>query len=97
MLDWFAKGNSLELPDSLSDSEYKNRLDAVNGLNDVVKKGVNFKEKNLYPVKDLVVEALHQNSMLGKDDVDDERSYRDMLGSMLGGMGDFDDSDFSKG
>jgi len=97
MLDWFAKGNSLELPDSLSDSEYKNRLDAVNGLNDVVKKGVNFEEKNLYPVKDLVVEALHQNSMLGKDDLDDERSYSDMLGSMLGGMGDFDDSDFSKG
>lgn len=96
MLDWFANGNTLELPDSLSDSEYKNRLDAVNGLNDVVKKGVNFEEKDLCPVKDLVVEALHQNSMLGKDDLDDERSYSDMLGSMLGGMGDFDDSDFSE-
>jgi magnesium chelatase subunit I len=32
--------------------------------------------------------------MLGKDDLDEERSYSDMLGSMLGGMEDFDDSDF---
>lgn len=94
LLDWFANGNTLELPDSLSDSDYKKRLDSADGLAGVVKKGVNIEDDNLYPVKDLIVEALHQNSMLGKDDLDDERSYTDMLGSMLGGMGDFDDSDF---
>ena len=93
-LDWFANGNTLELPDSLSDSDYKERLDGATGLSDVVKKGVNIEDKNLYPVKDFIVEALHQNSMLGKDDLDEERSYSDMLGSMLGGMEDFDDSDF---
>jgi len=93
-LDWFANGNTLELPDSLSDSDYKKRLDGATGLSDVVKKGVNIEDKNLYPVKDFIVEALHQNSMLGKDDLDEERSYSDMLGSMLGGMEDFDDSDF---
>jgi len=94
LLDWFANGNTLELPDSLSGSEYKKRLDSVKGLAGVVKKGVNLDEKEIYPVKDLVVEALHQNSMLGKDDLDDQRSYSDMLGSMLGGMGDFDESDY---
>ena len=93
-LDWFANGNTLELPDSLSDSDYKKRLDGATGLSDVVKKGVNIEDENLYPVKDFIVEALHQNSMLGKDDLDEERSYSDMLGSMLGGMEDFDDSDF---
>ena len=92
-LDWFANGNTLELPDSLSDSDYKERLDGATGLSDVVKKGVNIEDENLYPVKDFIVEALHQNSMLGKDDLDEERSYSDMLGSMLGGMEDFDDSD----
>ena len=96
LLDWFANGNTLELPDNLSDSDYKKRLDSADGLSAVVKKGVNIEDKNLYPVKDLVVEALHQNSMLGKDDLDDARSYSDMLGSMLGDMGDFDDSDFSE-
>lgn len=93
-LDWFANGNTLELPDSLSDSDYKERLDGATGLSDVVKKGVNIEDENLYPVKDFIVEALHQNSMLGKDDLDEERSYSDMLGSMLGGMEDFDDSNF---
>jgi magnesium chelatase subunit I len=97
LLDWFANGNTLELPDSLPDSDYKKRLDSATGLSDVVKKGVNIEDKNLYPVKDFIVEALHQNSMLGKDDLDDVRSYSDMLGSMLGGMGDFDDSDFPDG
>lgn len=94
LLDWFSSGQTLELPDSLADTEYKKRLDGLAQLGNVVKKGVNIQEDNLYPVKDLVIEALHQNSMLGKDDLDDERSYSDMLGSMLGGMGDFDDSDF---
>ena len=96
LLDWFAGGQTLELPDSLSDKEYRTRLDAVEGLSAVVKRGVNIDESDSYAVKDLVIEALHQNSMLGKDDLDDVRSYSDMLGSMLGGMGDFDDSDFSE-
>lgn len=95
ILDWFASGNSLELPDSLSDKEYRKRLDSVSGLDEIIKKGKNINEENIYPVKDFVIEALHQNSMLGKDDLDALRSYSDMLGSMLGGMGDFDDSDFS--
>ncbi|WP_340106309.1 magnesium chelatase [Rhodohalobacter sp. 8-1] len=94
LLDWFASGQTLELPDSITNAEYKKRLDGVAALSDVVKKGVNIEDENLYPIKDLVIEALHQNSMLGKDDLDDERSYSDMLGSMLGGMGDFDDTDF---
>lgn len=95
ILDWFASGNSLELPDSLPDKEYRKRLDSVSGLDQIVKKGKDINEENIYPVKDFVIEALHQNSMLGKDDLDDLRSYSDMLGSMLGGMGDFDDSNFS--
>ena len=40
---------------------------------------------------DFVLEALHQHSMIGKEDLDDRRSYSDMLGSMLGSMGDMDD------
>ena len=46
LLDWFANGNTLELPDSLSDSDYKKRLDSADGLSAVVKKGVNIEEKN---------------------------------------------------
>lgn len=94
VLDWFSAGNTLDLPDTLSDKEYKKRIDEISGLDVIVKDSGAVSDGQLYPVKDVVIEALHQNSMLGKDDLDDVRSYSDMLGSMLGGMGDFDDEDF---
>jgi len=95
ILDWFAEGNTLDLPDHITEKEYKKRLDSVDGLDSFIKKLKNLEDDDLYPIKDFVIEALHQNSMLGKDDLDNQRSYSDMLGSMLGGMGDFDQDDYS--
>lgn len=92
-LDWFAAGNSLDLPDLISDKEYRSRLDSVSGLSDVVKNFADNSSDDTYALMDLVVEALHQNSKLGKDDLDDTRSYTDMIGSMLGGMGSFEDDE----
>ena len=94
ILDWFASGNSLEIPDLQSDKSYKQKLDSVGGLKKVAEEYSPKEKSDLYPVMDLIIEALHQNSKLGKDDIDDSRSYSDMLGSMLGGMEDFDDEDF---
>lgn len=93
ILDWFASGNSLDLPDLISDKEYRSRLDSVTGLAAAVKKFAGSTSDDLYPLMDLVIEALHQNSKLGKDDLDDTRSYTDMIGSMLGGMSGFEDDD----
>lgn len=94
VLDWFAAGNTLDLPDHLPDSEYKKRIKSVSGLDEIVEKHSDFKEEDKLPLKDFVIEALHQNSMLGKDDLDDQRLYSDMLGSMLGGMGGLDPDDY---
>ena len=43
---------------------------------------------------DLVLEGLHQHSMLSKDDLDENRTYTDLVGSMLGSLGGFDDEEF---
>jgi magnesium chelatase subunit I len=94
VLDWFAAGNSLELPDDLSEKEYTKRVNSVNGLDEIVRESGTAESEALEPMKDFVIEALHQNSMLGKNDLDELRSYSDMLGSMLGGMGDFDPDDY---
>ena len=94
ILGWFANGNSLEVPDSLSNKEYKKALDGVTGLKKLVEKYSGEDNAGLYPKMDLVIEALHQNSKLGKEDADEVRVYSDMLGAMLGGMGDFDEEDF---
>ncbi|NBB77603.1 MAG: magnesium chelatase [Bacteroidetes bacterium] len=94
VLEWFSKGNTLKIPDLLSSKEYKSNLDNVDGLREIVKDHGNKHDHDLYPLMDLVIEGLHQNSKLGKEDADEIRTYSDMLGSMLGGMSDFDDEDF---
>lgn len=95
ILDWFTTGKSLEINDLESDKSYHKNLESVTGLQAFVKKHSSAKSSELYPLMDLVIEALHQNSKLGKDDLDNVRSYTDMIGSMLGGMDDFEDEDFS--
>lgn len=96
ILDWFAKGNTLDIPDLLSTKEYKNRLDDVTGLHHIVKKFAKNSTDDDYALMDLVIEALHQNSKLGKEDADVTRTYSDMLGSMLGGMTGFDEDDYGE-
>jgi len=92
VLDWFTNGNDLELTDYMSQKEYEQALDSVNGLAKIVKNRGEADNKEVkYVLMDFVIEALHQNSMLGKEDLDDARSYSDMLGSMLGSMDDLDD------
>jgi len=44
---------------------------------------------------DLALEAMHQNSLLSKQDLDDEALYTDMLGSMFSSIsGINEDEDF---
>ncbi|MFO7800204.1 AAA family ATPase [Rhodohalobacter sp.] len=94
ILDWFAAGHSLEIPDLMPQGDYKKELERVDGLKELVQENSSIRKDDLLPAMDLVIEALHQFSKLGKEDIDDHRSYSDMLGSMLGGMGDFEEDDF---
>lgn len=92
VLDWFKSGNTLEITDQMSEKEYEKALEEVEGLAPLVKRQLKQKNKqDQYVLMDFVVEALHQLSMVGKEEMDDTRSYSDMLGSMLGSMDDFDD------
>ncbi len=97
LTDWFAKGNEVNLPDTLSTKEYEKQLNSVEGLQKLVKDHVkNLDKKDLYCWMDLVLEGLHQNSMLSKQDLDDETLYSDMLGSMFSSIGNGDEDDFSE-
>lgn len=92
VLNWFASGNELELSDHESNKSYEAALKQVDGLPKIVSKHGDKKlSGNPVVLMDFVIEALHQHSMIGKEDLDDSRSYSDMLGSMLGSMGDMDD------
>jgi magnesium chelatase subunit I len=95
--DWFAQGNEVNLPDILSTKEYKKALDGVDGLKELVSKHVkDIGKDEFYTYMDLVLEAMHQNSLLSKQDLDDEALYTDMLGSMfssISGINNDDDFD----
>jgi len=87
-LDWFAKGNAVELTDTMPSSDYVKALSSVPGLRDVA-------AKHLKPASDeesafameFVLEGLHQNSLVAREELGAKVSYRDMLKQMFESMG----------
>ena len=94
ILDWFAKGNNVNLGPDIPFSDYARELDSVDGLRSLVKKYTKpGTPKETASAMEFVLEALHQHSLLGKDTMDDSTSYSDMMGSMLSSLGSFEDDD----
>lgn len=90
--NWFADGNEVSVEDVLPEKEYHKILNKVTGLAKLVDKYAKDISKEEKPVwMDFVLEALHQNSMLSKQDLDDQMLYSDMLGSMFSSLGDMGD------
>ena len=92
--EWFSKGNEVNLPDTLNQKEYEKNLLAVTGLKELILKNTAVDGKNTFELlawMDLVLESMHQNSMLSKLDLDDESKYSDMVGSMFSSFGDMDE------
>ena len=86
---WFAEGNTLETSDDLTYGEYRGRLEQVSGLRDLAAAGLKIgAEEELGLGMELVLEGLHQHSMLSKRDLDSATSYRDMLKAMFDQMKD---------
>ncbi|MGM0588626.1 MAG: magnesium chelatase [Bacteroidota bacterium] len=95
IMGWFSDGNTLEITDQMPEKEYQAVLNKVDGLASCAKKyGDAFEKEDPYILMEWIIEALHQFSKLGKEDLDEIRTYSDMVGSVLGGLDDFDDEDF---
>src|SRR5262249_61818242 len=90
ILDWFSAGNHIEISDDMPQAEYASRLSQVKGLERLAAKYLepaNAEEASV--AMELVLEGLHQNSMLSRERSDGATtSYKDMLKSMLSGLGD---------
>ena len=100
---WFAKGNTIKLSPELSAVDYAKRLDQVDGLRAVATKHVKpGSPAETAATMEFVLEALYQNSLVGKDQlIEEETTYNDIMGSMLSSLGpldddedDFDEDDF---
>jgi magnesium chelatase subunit I len=88
VLEWFARGNRVDVDPNADFHTYAMAMDQVPGLAGLVGKHTspNSPEEKAVAME-FVLEALHQFSLLGKDHVDEETRYSDMMGSMLSGIG----------
>jgi magnesium chelatase subunit I len=90
ILEWFAAGHHIELADDMPYSEYAKSLSSVKGLERLAAKYLEPQNPEEAAVAmELVLEGLHQNSILSRDRTDGAvTAYKDMLKSMLSGLGD---------
>ncbi|MDQ7053658.1 MAG: magnesium chelatase [candidate division KSB1 bacterium] len=95
--DYFKGDRKLELSDTLGDEPYRKRLQQVPGLAEVTHRyipGMEEQPPSLLAVgMEFVLEGLHQNSMLSKDEIDHVRIYGDMIQRMFDGLHQDDDDD----
>ncbi len=103
VLRWFSAGNRLVLDAEMPQAAYAAALDTVDGLRAVVADHTrpgkdDQSQAAVLSMMELVLEALHQHSLLGKDALADGAAYSDLVGSVLSGLGSFrpddDDEDF---
>lgn len=84
ILKWFEMGNSVELSDDLTFKDYFATLKKIKGLENTVRRFVKTEnDYELATMMEFVLDGLHQNSKIAKDEADITVSYKDMVGSML--------------
>ncbi|GJM44701.1 MAG: magnesium chelatase [Gemmatimonadota bacterium] len=84
IVQWFSSGNSLDLSDDTPFAEHLASLRLVTGLEECVRTHVQVEtEGELAGVMELVLDGLHQCSLLAKEDEDAGVGYRDMIGAMF--------------
>ncbi len=86
---WFEAGNKIEVGDDMPQTAYRQELEKVPGLRAVVKKHMRSVEAEyeFASLMEFVLDGLHQNSKIAKDEVDHVTSYKDMVGSIFASQG----------
>ncbi len=85
IVKWFEGGNYIELTDDMPFEKYMKTLKRIDGLEKLVKKNVKTieNEYELATLMEFVLDGLHNNSKIAKDEVDETVSYRDLVSVML--------------
>ena len=87
IVHWFEAGNGVEIADDMTIDAYTKELDKVRGLRELARKGIKGVDEKLElpSVMEFVLDGLHQNSKIAKDEVDHRTAYKDMVGSIFTG------------
>ncbi|HET9886445.1 MAG TPA: magnesium chelatase, partial [bacterium] len=91
IIQWFTQGNTLELSDDTPFQEHWDALQQVAGLQELVTSHLQVKgQGELAGAMELVLDGLHQCSVLAKEETDGGAGYRDMIGAMFQQMEEID-------
>lgn len=91
---WFAGGNHIDLLNDASDKAYRAALDQVAGLRKLVTEHLPVTGDGIYLYMELVLHGLAVCSVLNKDILESQLTFRDVLSDMLGD--DDDDDEFNE-
>jgi magnesium chelatase subunit I len=85
IIEWFQYGGKVNIKDDMKFKEYFGELKKVEGLEKFVKKFPQYYESEyeLASLMEFVLDGLHQNSKIAKDEIDSEVLYKDLVGSMF--------------
>lgn len=84
LVEWFFEQSGFELPDDLSDAEYKEKLDSVAPLNELIKKyQPEISKKDSYFLKEFLLWALVEYKKLSKHRFATGVQFKDLYGSYI--------------
>jgi magnesium chelatase subunit I len=86
LVAWFAAGNTVDLSDASTERDHRAALERCAGLLDLVRAAGAATPEEETLLMELVLEGLHQSSVLARDDLDGAVTFKDMLKEMLAGM-----------
>lgn len=90
VLKWFGEGNVIELEDRMPFDAFHRELSRVPALAELTARHLKVDAANTHEMAtamEFVLDGLHQNSKIAKEEVESHVSYRDMIGAIFTGRG----------
>jgi magnesium chelatase subunit I len=96
IMNWFEAGNQMDIFSDLTNNEYRARLLAIDGLDELVEKYTErvSQDEKLF-LMEFVLHGMAECSLIGRQDIEKGVHFRDLMSTMFSGLGndEFDDDD----
>jgi len=87
LVEWFFESSGFELPDDLSDEEYKEKLDSIEPLDKLIEKYQSeINSEDQYFIKEFLLWALVEYKKLSKKRFSKGLQFKDLYGSYISGL-----------
>lgn len=87
LVEWFFESSGFELPDDLSDKEYKEKLDSIEPLDKLIEKyQPEINSEDQYFIKEFLLWALVEYKKLSKKRFSKGLQFKDLYGSYISGL-----------